>query len=1835
MYQQFGGDTLATFAFNSYKGSPWGWEGDGGSILWSGGDGDDDAFRDTMGDWIGNLGRPMQYDRSHPVLPYRDFVALSGAYMHMETLYLDHNYDWPIIDTGFDSIADMAYAGVRAYLESKGMYCGDDPNNPPPYPEPPSEEMLQRWRDLGYQNYQRYGADPVSFSTGNHVVQARLTRIPARGGLDWDFTLTYNAQDTRDDLFGFNWSFPYNARAQAYSDDSVAVALWDGRTYHYTWNGSEYDAPAGVFDRLEKTDEGWRWVTPNDVTLTFSETVGGFGILTEWQDRNGNALHFTYDLSGQDAWQDGNEVPRPPLTGIRNDAGRAVNVTSDDDGHITRMDLWDGRAYTFEYDDAGNLTRIAGPDGQLRRFEYDGRHRITKEWDAEDILFLQSTYDDRDRVIEQVDASGTHSTLSYDVANRQTTFTDNAGNTEVYTWDDLNRVTGEQDGSGAEVENEYDADYNLTARTDANGNTTRYDYDERGNVTARYDPIPNGADYTQDVTRWTYDEHNRVTSKTNALGHTWEYVYDENGNLLESIAPDGSQTTATYNAWGQPTSVTDAEGRTTSYTYDNDGNLIKTTYPDATFSTSTYNSAGRETSYTDANGNTVEFEYDDRDNITRITDPKNADSVFAYDGNDLLTRAVNRRGDDRLYRYDENLKLTAERDEAGLWTYYGYDVLYRRVAMTDTAGFVTRYSYDAAGKLIATTGPTGATTRYTHDDNGNVVAVIDPLGNKSRMVYDAANRLKYSIDANGNRTEYCYDAEDQLIRTIGPRGEVTDYTYDALGRLVAVKDPLGNVTRYEYDRVGNRTAMINPLEARTDYVYDVMDRVTSIAAPELADGTRPTTQFEYDAVGNTLVIVSPNGFSTTFAYDANDNVTTITDPLGGETQYTYDAEDTPLAVTDANGHTASTTYNKVGLPVLVEDALGYTTTMVYDDAYNLVEQVNAMGRATTYTYDPQGRLRTLTDPLGNVTAYTRDALGRVIEMTDANGHATAYDYDVLGQLVAVTDALSGTTTYNYDAAGNLTVITDANRSVTRFEYNFLNQLKREINPLDNTWEYWYDDAGRLTRRRDALWHATYYDYDSNGRLVEIGYGVTPETMHPVTFTYDLEGNETQMCDALGCTLHTYDALGRPTSTTDWLGRTITRTYDAASNLTGLTYPNGYRAQYRYNANDWLTTFVDPHAEASVYTHNPLGQVTEVHHPNDTVATFAYDAAGQLTGITNGKNGVPQPQSAYQYAMDKVGNRTQVIETRAAFDGSGTTVDLVHAYAYDALDRLIAAATDAPDSATGYTFDAVGNRLSKAGTVLAPDAGVPELPVAPQPEDVAYTYNAANQLLEVSDAQSATSLGYNANGDRIRETETLTDGTTLFTHYRYDREDRLVGVTKTVSDSAAVTVTMVATYTYDGYGRRAIKEVVEYSPAATPTVTPTLTAYASSITYLYDGLDIIGAQLEQGGLVTETYYYLAPSPITGLRRPFAMERLPNAETGFAGDRHWYQSDGLDSVVALTDESGDLASPFLYDEYGQMLAGSTELQVFAYTGQDYDPETGLYHFHARFYESYNGTWLTLDPYRGDGHRYLYTRNNPPNSIDVGGLKSCEYWNVYCMAMYDLAGGAAIWMFSKGYDLAGTLMAHYLEGNGESVWIHPSYLWNDTATMDAYERLWDRIIDSANEMLHLIDEDTVFVVGFDRDDIHEGVPKDDNSPTASGDLWYAMGRFDLSAYYEIAFDYASLSNEAWLRFSSSIYFRVTTRPHGGSRIEGDLYDYDSHCLFCDGPGNIPDYAAINAAAWLGEHGYATSFISYSGWYEYNYEEIYLAWYELENPYAAIDDMTSNMKNNSDSQAFEARSK
>ena len=63
-------------------------------------------------------------------------------------------------------------------------------------------------------------------------------------------------------------------------------------------------------------------------------------------------------------------------------------------------------------------------------------------------------------------------------------------------------------------------------------------------------------------------------------------------------------------------------------------------------------------------------------------------------------------------------------------------------------------------------------------------------------------------------------------------------------------------------------------------------------------------------------------------------------------------------------------------------------------------------------------------------------------------------------------------------------------------------------------------------------------------------------------------------------------------------------------------------------------------------------------------------------------------------------------------------------------------------------------------------------------------------------------------------------------------------------------------------------------------------------------------------------------------------------------------------------------------------------YRYTGEQWDPDLGMYYLRARYYQPSVGRFWTRDTYEGDStdplslHRYLYTQGNPITRIDPSG-------------------------------------------------------------------------------------------------------------------------------------------------------------------------------------------------------------------------------------------------------------
>jgi len=104
-------------------------------------------------------------------------------------------------------------------------------------------------------------------------------------------------------------------------------------------------------------------------------------------------------------------------------------------------------------------------------------------------------------------------------------------------------------------------------------------------------------------------------------------------------------------------------------------------------------------------------------------------------------------------------------------------------------------------------------------------------------------------------------------------------------------------------------------------------------------------------------------------------------------------------------------------------------------------------------------------------------------------------------------------------------------------------------------------------------------------------------------------------------------------------------------------------------------------------------------------------------------------------------------------------------------------------------------------------------------------------------------------------------------------------------------------------------------------------------------------------------------------------------------YYYHYDGLGSVIALTDKNQKITDSYSYDSFGNLKRqGNKVKNSYAYTGREFDKETGLYYYRNRYYDSKIGRFITTDPigYAGGINLYAYVGNNPVNWIDSYGLR-----------------------------------------------------------------------------------------------------------------------------------------------------------------------------------------------------------------------------------------------------------
>ena len=115
-------------------------------------------------------------------------------------------------------------------------------------------------------------------------------------------------------------------------------------------------------------------------------------------------------------------------------------------------------------------------------------------------------------------------------------------------------------------------------------------------------------------------------------------------------------------------------------------------------------------------------------------------------------------------------------------------------------------------------------------------------------------------------------------------------------------------------------------------------------------------------------------------------------------------------------------------------------------------------------------------------------------------------------------------------------------------------------------------------------------------------------------------------------------------------------------------------------------------------------------------------------------------------------------------------------------------------------------------------------------------------------------------------------------------------------------------------------------------------------------------------------------------------IPNDTT--KEETFFYHSDHLGSTSYITDDKANITQYDAYLPYGELLVdehSSSEDLPYKFNGKQFDEETGLYYYGARYLNPVTSLWYGVDPlaekYQASGS-YLYCRQNPVRRVDVDG-------------------------------------------------------------------------------------------------------------------------------------------------------------------------------------------------------------------------------------------------------------
>ncbi|WP_419517142.1 RHS repeat-associated core domain-containing protein, partial [Leyella stercorea] len=854
-----------------------------------------------------------------------------------------------------------------------------------------------------------------------------------------------------------------------------------------------------------------------------------------------------------------------------------------------------------------------------------------------------------------------------------------------------------------------------------------------------------------------------------------------------------------------------------------------------------------------------------------------------------------------------------------------------------------------------------------------------------------------------------------------PNDDLETVTFvDGFGRAVQVKKD-GVVTSASK---GNSAKDENVMIVSGRNMYDAFGRVAKAFYPTTeGTGSKSTFNKSFDNVSPTVTV-----------YDVLDRATSVTLPDNSTTTTAYTVDNGSHAlvttVTDALHNVQATHTNGSGKTLKTIQKSGpdgeITTSFEYDGIQRLVRVTDTEGNVTTSTYDMGDRRTEVNHPASGITSFTYDALGNVLTKQTANlakeGKFITYDYDY--------QRLTG---INYP---------DHPENNVKYYYGGRNASQNRIGRLmlreDGTGaiEYFYGKMGEVTKTRRTMivpnqaiaTYVTQWTYDSHNRLLEIIY---PDE-EKITYSYNLGG---QLEKVHGYKSYGYDYVSK-------IG------YDKFEQRIYLKYCNGAETFYTYDpqrrrlqnltVNSGGNTIMD-----NAYTYDAVSNVLSVINgasvPQSGKAggqmahTYTYDALYRLVSATGTYTGADNKTASYTLAMGydnmhRITSKRQILtQNNVQFNGTlNAGYDLSYTYGTETGKKFQLAnvkdvnyrTEETPSESENvnnnhaYEYDANGN-LVYVNTSRTKKDGIADEKAAERK----LKWDEENRLLASDDNGFVTNYWYDADGERTVKTSGESDQV-------YVNSEFAGGRTNTAKFSLYVSPYLVANqggrYTKHIYigSQRVVSKIGDFDSYGSD---PRRIQYAGSET---DGLSVDYKQkyVQQLQVIKDNYATFAV-PYNGednndyvdgkgfccndgsleaaQTRALARAAKNNFQEGDAYEKmqFYYHPDHLGSSSYITNLEGEVVQHIEYVPFGEVFIEERNNiwnTPYLFNAKEFDEETGLYYYGARYYEPRLSLWMSIDPLSLDYPNmttYAYCSNNPIMATDVDGERILfvnGYWN-----------------------------------------------------------------------------------------------------------------------------------------------------------------------------------------------------------------------------------------------------